>query len=362
MRIAFFITNITHAGGTERMTLSLANEFLTRGYYVTVISLMGEGSPFFEHNKHIKFETIHNTKRNLLLNYFSIVVSLNRILKRNNIDVLIDVVTTMSLFSIPASFLTKTKVITWEHFNFGVDLGRPAMRVGRFVASKFASAIVTLTEADREEYIRRLNCKANVVTIPNFILRTDRIPVGGNSNIAVAVGRLTYQKGFDRLISIWSAFIQNTSYGKHWKLKIIGNGEDKFLLKSEIKRLGMEEYIEILEATKKIDKYYQNASVFLMTSRWEGLPMVLIECQVYGLPVISYDCKTGPSEIISNGENGILVEDGNFDKFLSALIEVTSSDTLRNKLGEGARKRAVFFFPDRIIPLWINLFDNLNTK
>ena len=360
MRVAFFITDISLAGGTERITLSLASELINYGYEVTIISLMGESKPFYSFNKSIKFITINKNKKNLFLNYFKIVSKLRKIYSSSKLDYVIDVVTTMSLFSIPAVLFTNIKVITWEHFNFSVDLGKSAMNIGRYVAAKYSSAIVTLTVADQLEYEKRIKCNAQLVTIPNFIHSLPQNISKCDGYIALAVGRLTHQKGFDRLIDIWIKYIHNNPKTE-WRLKIIGNGEDELTLKAQIGFSEMNNFVEILPASNHIEKYYLSSSMFLMTSRWEGLPMVLIESQAFGLPAICYNCKTGPAEIITHDINGILVEDGDEIKYLEELTNLISNRDKISKMSINAVNKANDYSPSNVMPLWIDLFNKLKT-
>jgi glycosyltransferase involved in cell wall biosynthesis len=263
----------------------------------------------------------------------------------------------MSLFSLPATLLTKAKVITWEHFNFSVDLGKKAMRIGRFLSTKFSYAIVVLTDADRRIYLDTYKCFARVITISNFL---PQFPVTNKrndtaGNIALAVGRITKQKGYDRLVEIWSDYL-SIRPDTNWKLKIVGDGEDLSLIQDLIDFHHLGNSISILPPTKNIQIHYESASIFLLTSRWEGLPMVLIESQANGIPSIAYNCKTGPAEIITNGVNGFLIEDGDKVKFVEALVELTESDEKRLTLSRNAKEMATNYSADKVVQKWINLF------
>src|SRR5690606_30927743 len=119
------------------------------------------------------------------------------------------------------------------------------------------------------------------------------------SKSIIAIGRYTFQKGFDKLIEIWNQFVKEYRIPSGWKLQIIGQGEDQELLERLIKKYELKN-VELVGPTSNIGLYYSEASFLVMTSRFEGLPMTLIEAQSYGLPIISFDCLTGPSEVLNN--------------------------------------------------------------
>jgi len=360
MNILFFITDISGVGGTERITISLANELAKKGYNVGIVSLISNKQPFYTLNSNVKIYHIFKTKSSLYLNYFLIVSKLRKIIKTAKAHVIIDVVTTMSLFSIPATIGLVTKVITWEHFNIHINLGKNAMTLGRFMATKFSDAIVTLTPGDENEYTLRFAPKSMLITIPNFLHPFVPQKIDYRRKVAIAVGRLTYQKGFDLMIPIWADFVKKPQFSD-WKLFIVGQGEDEHKLKQLIAHHNLTQHAEILPPTTKIEQYYHNASLFLMTSRWEGLPMVLLESQAHGLPAVAYDCKTGPSAVIKQNHNGILVPFGNPNLYLEALCNLASNTETLERFGKNAVLVSSDYYPEKIIPIWINLFNKLTS-
>ncbi len=359
MNITFFITDISHSGGTERMTISLSNELVKYGHNVHVVSLIGNGVPFYDYDKRIRFHVVMPQKKSLFFSYPIIVFKLRQLLRETQSDFVVDVVTTMSLFSIPSTLLSKTRVITWEHFNFSVDLGRKAMRVGRFLATKFSYAIVVLTDADRKIYLEKYKCHAQVCTISNFLPQFPALnyELASASKTALAVGRITKQKGFDRLIEIWKEYKEQHP-ASDWKLKIVGDGEDKHLIESLINQYDLNNSVSIIPPTRNINQFYESAAVFLLTSRWEGLPMVLIESQAYGIPSVAYNCKTGPAEVIDNGVNGYLIEDGIKDEFVKYLALLLDSHENRMFLSQNARQMAMKYSAENVVQKWISLFNN----
>ncbi|WRV84187.1 glycosyltransferase [Acinetobacter baumannii] len=145
------------------------------------------------------------------------------------------------------------------------------------------------------------------------------------NKIILAAGRLTYQKGFDLLLKIWGNIYRDYP---DWRLLIVGEGEDRadlenFIQDNEIKN------VQLPGRTQDIDSYYRQASIFCLSSRFEGLGMVLLEAQAYGLPIVSFDCDVGPSEIISDSLNGFLVKNNDtkaFEVKLRKLIDLSNDD------------------------------------
>ncbi len=125
------------------------------------------------------------------------------------------------------------------------------------------------------------------------------------SKSILSIGRFTKQKGFDILISFIAVFFEKNP---DWKLTLIGEGPLKNDIEYLVKRKGLENNIKIKEPTNYIEKEYLKSSIYIMTSKYEGFPMVLLEAKAFGLPIIAFDCPTGPSEIIRNGEDGFLIE------------------------------------------------------
>nr|EKX4894459.1 glycosyltransferase [Raoultella ornithinolytica] len=165
--------------------------------------------------------------------------------------------------------------------------------------------------------------------------------------IAIAVGRLTYQKNFFRLIDIWKK-----RENKSWKLYIIGEGEDRDKLQEYITE---DDGVHLVGACKKIDEWYKRASLLLMTSRYEGLPMVLIEAKNFGLPVIAFDCKTGPSELIDN--DGIVINYNDDENFIVNLNKTLDDNVLLNEMMENALINSAFYEKNAIYAQWLKVID-----
>jgi len=138
------------------------------------------------------------------------------------------------------------------------------------------------------------------------------------------------------------------------------DGEEKEMLNKMIEKFGLKDFINICPPTNDVIKEYLNSSIYVMTSRFEGLPMVLIEAQACGLPIISFDCPTGPSFIIKDNVSGYLVEPGKIDLFAKKLIDLANDNLLIKNFGNAALKNAKKYSPEEISKLWNSLFIQLS--
>ena len=170
------------------------------------------------------------------------------------------------------------------------------------------------------------------------------------------MGRLTEQKGFDLLIPIWK--IVSESY-PDWRLVIVGEGEQKAMLEEEIRIRNLRERVEIRPFTRSIVPVYLESSVYVMPSRYEGFPMVLIEAMACGLPVVSFTCPSGPTEIIREGKNGFLVPVGDYDLFARRICQLIEDIRLREQMSKEAILDSGRFTEDQIMKKWDHLFKTL---
>ena len=169
----------------------------------------------------------------------------------------------------------------------------------------------------------------------------------------IAVGRLDYQKGFDRLIMAWEKVHEII---QDWRLDIFGQGEWKDMLQKMIDERGLQDCIKLNAPTKNIGAEYANSSMLVMSSNYEGFPMVMIEAMACGLPVVSFDFKCGPRDIINHEQNGLLVPNGDIQGLADAMIRVMQDDNLRKEMGMNARKVVEKYSEEEVMKKWVELF------
>lgn len=346
-KICFFSANFSNGGGTERVTSIIANELVKLGYDITIISCIGGEKSYFNLDLRIKLDRLYTNCSGLKFN-LTAAYKLRKKIKEYDFDYIIDIDTIHSFFSIPATIGLRAKVISWEHFNFYSDLGIKRRKLGRILAAKYADRIITLTNEDREAFLENLKVKAKVDYIYNPTPYLNEKRNECNSKIAISIGRLTAQKGFDKLLDIWKQIEKGDN---EWLLYIIGSGEDKEKLLKQKESLNLKRVI-FVENTKNIKEYYKKASIYLMTSRFEGLPMTLIEAQSFGLPIISYDIKTGPKDVISDNQDGYLIENDNQEKFVTKFLELANDRDKIEKFSKETYINSDRFKLDEIIKKW----------
>lgn len=354
-KICFLIGNLNHSGGTERVTTLIANALAEKKYQVSILSLADGKQPFFELVPSIKTYSLYTKKISFKKNFFGAVWRIRKFVTQHQIDTLVVVDSISCVFTVPALFGLKVKHICWEHFNFNVNLGVGFRDLGRKWAAKYCDYVVTLTKRDGELWHKGLkNINAQIIPIsnPTPYENTGHTP-SLEFKIILAVGRLTYQKGFDILIDAWFEVCKSN---KDWTLRIVGSGEDEQKLKDQAKKLNIFDRIDFIPATKDVEPYYKTSSFYCMSSRFEGLPMVLLEAQAFGLPIISFDCDTGPSDLIENQKQGFLIETFNIDKFSEQITQMTlmSNDKYLNYVIQTQKKNQEYH-RGNIIVKWLEI-------
>lgn len=201
----------------------------------------------------------------------------------------------------------------------------------------------------------------NIEVIPNAAMHVSESYSDVTNKRVIAVGRLDYQKGFDRLIEAWE-WIQRTGEWADWRLDIFGQGEWQEMLQQMIDEKGLQDTVRINKPTKQIGEEYVKSSLLVMSSHYEGFPMVMIESMACGLPVVSFDYKCGPKDIIQHGINGLLVPEGDIKALANAMMEVMTDETYRRMLSRNARKVVDTYSEEAVMARWIRLFTSITAR
>ncbi len=196
----------------------------------------------------------------------------------------------------------------------------------------------------------------NVMVIPNpASFFPDRVSDCRNKQV-IAVGRYVEQKGFDRLIPAWRQVIDRHP---DWVLKIYGDGRLRNQLQHQIEKLGLSEHCILEKPVSDIITKYQESSIFVLSSRFEGVSLVMMEAMACGLPVVAYACHCGPRDVISEEVDGLLVPEGDIDGLAEAMSRLIEDEGLRMEMGKNARVKAEKYDIDSIGKQWIDLFESL---
>lgn len=358
--ICFTIHSLAASGGEERMCVLLANELSKRDYNIIVVTLnqFCNERNVYELNKDIKIYTLRRNRfeRKLFNTLESIpLLRYKKILKNNNIDLVIDVDIHQSLITTKVTRGTGIKVISWDHFNYERFYKRWSHRI---MLDCFNSGevdkLVVLTASDKRCFIEKEGLKDSFVDFiynPSPIINDSFI--SHNEKKVISVGRLENQKGMDLLVEAWALIECKTD----WVLEIVGDGAGKNGLIEQIKKLNLQHVI-LSSYTDDIKSKYASASIYALPSRTEGFGLVLVEAATMSLPAVAFDCG-GPKEIISEGYNGFLVEAENVREFAEKLLTLINDDALREQMSQNAFEESKKYKINNIVDQWENLIESL---
>lgn len=379
MKLIYCICSLQNPGGMERVLLNKVTYIVERLHWdVTVVTTDQKGRPAFypfpdavrmvdlginytdDNGKHPLLKIagyLQRRRRHRKL--------LTKLLMKERADIVV------SLYPSESSFIPdikdRSKKVLELHFCkfFRLQYGRNGLlglidrwrtRQDEKIVSKFDKFVV-LTNEDKG-YWGQL---PNIEVIPNAAMHIGKKYSDSTAHRIIAVGRLDYQKGFDRLIEAW-ALIQKHKKYKNWHLDIFGQGEWHDMLQQMIERHGLQDNTHINRPTHDIGTEYAKSSLLVMSSNYEGFPMVMIEAMACGLPVVSFDFKCGPKDIIKDGINGLLVSNGNIDALAQAMMKIMDNDTYRKELSLNARQVVSTYSEDTVMAKWISLFNSLVEK
>lgn len=358
MKLMFVLGNIAGHGGTERATCGLANALTAAGEDVEILSPFGHGPAYFELSSTVPVTALALPEaQGKLGRFMRISYAIHRHCRRSRPDVVILVDTILFLFCLPWAWWSASRFVCWEHFNLSTEHYSRFRTLARKAAAQWSDAIVVLTERDAQAWQKRFSVDGRVHAIWNPIPRFDEKPsdLSERRKIVLAVGRLTEQKGFDVLLRGWQRI------GKErdgWMLRIVGSGADEIMLKRLARDLEITDTVQFAGQTKAIAREYRAASIYVMSSRWEGLPMTLLEAQYFGLPSVATDCETGPREVLA-GDSGLLVPVDDFSALADALEQLLAESELRASLARKALSMAKKYNAATVQERWKELFTRL---
>jgi len=331
MKVDFLVNSLV-LGGAERVLVLLANYFEEQGHDVTIITF--NDIEVWKPNETIKRAKLYGSRgiKNEMVRS-TVVLAKHYRKKSKRPDVLISFMTRTNLIAILVARIYGIKVIASEHTNhvFDTDI---IEKFTRNYVYRFADAMTCLTSYDIGYYQQR---KANVHIMPNpCTYEIYKEKIREREKIILSVGALDrYQnKGFDNLIRLSAPILKKH---KDWKLKFVGGGQVGMIaLKELAKSLEIECQVVIEGFSDEIYKIMRNSDIYALPSLFEGLPMVLIEAMSQGMVCIAYDCVSGPSDIITHGVNGILIEDQNMEMMAKELDQLIENNEKRTELARKA--------------------------
>lgn len=361
MNICYLLGGFINNGGIGRVTSILANELcnLEQKIIFTLSFFHQEGTPLYQLNNKIKQDYLFPepiTMKRAMLHHA--IGKLRSYLTSNDIDILIACGALYFPLAVYACSTGKTKCICWEHSNVYNKADYRFQQLCRKAGSKKADLIVTLTKNDQKGYMDKYHL-SDVDQIYNPIDKElFNVPKNYNKNSRkiISVGRLSYQKNFFLLVDIAARILNNFS---GWEWHIYGEGKDKNELQQKINDCGLGSKIILKGQDKDIYKKYSDYSFMVMTSRYEGFPMSLLEGMANGLPMISFDVLTGPNEIIDHNINGYLIEPFSSEKMIHAISSLINNKEKRIAMSEACLQKSKQFSVEVITHQWTDLFQKL---
>jgi len=346
MKILFIINSLQKRSGSERVACILANEIVKMlNYNVTIINRDTNYSEVaYTLDQKILVEKIAGSQ----LDFYK---GLTHFINQNNPDVV--VVHNMGKLSLFCTLVPNIKrLVVLEHVSF-ISRSRIIQLFSKFLYKKI-DQVITLTNSDKIEFDK---FHSNVVVIPNFspysVINIEDLTKNKNQKNIVAIGRLTDQKNYMHLLKAWEKIFHQLP---DWRLCIYGEGEQGTLLNEYIQSNAIQN-VFLKGATSDIRSVYESSQFFVMSSRYEGLPMVLIEAQSFGLPIVSYDCPFGPADIVKDQMNGFLVKDQDVQSLADAIFALSTNPALLNLFSRNSLINAQKFQSDRILKIWVkNVF------
>lgn len=360
-RVAVLINDMSASGGIQRVAANLVRDLRPR-YDTMLLSVEPLDSPVF-HEPGLDFRSLDykrgaRSRRALLMEYVAVGRRLRRFVAREGVDTVLALWydwASVAAFALPRG----VKKIGCEHISYFE--ATPKMRWIRSKSYPRLDAVVCLTA---EDLPRLAPISRSVHLIPNYVPPVPPHPAEGREPILLTVGHLDSRKGIDRLLwALKGPLLANPE----WKLVVVGGGEKGHAdwgyldyVSVLLHLLQLDGRVEFHPATGRIDRWYGRASIYVMGSRREGLPMVLIEAKAHGLPIVSFDCPTGPREIVRPGLDGFLIS-GDGEAFADAAASLMTDAGLRRRMGEAAREdQRRRFSAEGVIGRWYELIEGLH--
>lgn len=355
--IIFFTVDITTVGGIERVTLNLANELVAEGWNVRIVSsFKTNDSPVFPFDSKIQFDFLSEKKyigTPGSFNRLRIIIKNVRLVKHYFRAVQNSIIIAQSF---PMAFL-----LSWSNvFKYNIVFAAEhvcysyytkLIRAIRILIYKKFHRVIVLTDSDKAYFdSHKLKC----AKIPNGVqLNNNSIKLKKKRNIVSAVGRLTRQKNFSVLISVFSKI--HRSY-PDWILNIWGDGEEYDYLQSCIDVLQLNDCVFLKGMTNDVYKALDDSSIFVCSSIYEGFAIVLVEAMSCANACVSFDCPFGPAEIISDGKDGLLVKNQDQDQLQEKIETLIRDRSLRENLIKNALVSCRRFDRKAVVRQWLSLF------
>lgn len=348
MRICFY-GHFT-GGGTESACLKVANG-LCKSYEIFILNSEKRDLTFYC-DKSIRYSCL-KTGNILIQN-----IEMFKFLKRNSINIVISLEALSGIVSFLPSIFLKTKYVLWEHANYYQTQGSTKIQKIRQLELKYSDAYVVLTNRDMDNFKNHFVINTKIVSIYNIADVPIQEKYSIESKKIITAGHIRTIKNFKIIPDIGKIVFK-----KHpdWKWLIYGDGSgiEYDVLKEKIKKYNLEDNIILCGRSNDMNEVYKKASMYVMTSLQEGLPMVLLEAKSHLLPLISFDIETGPDEIIKDGVNGFLIPPYDIESMASSICELIENNKKRFIFSKNSVLDLALFDKNNILEQWESLLDEI---
>lgn len=359
MKICFLLGGF-FSGGVGRVVSIIANELSELdNYEIHCVTLRpAEKKEIYYLKPQIRRAYLTEDRRSVKYILLDSGIKFKKYINSNSIDI---IVACGNIFY-PIALLGKkkrVKIICWEHSNVFTTTDNDGQTILRWFASKLSNYIVTLTDCDMNGFKSKFTAK-KVMRIYNPI--DPRIEAVNSEEFAsrpmkiISVGRFCYQKNFECIPEIGKLLIK---YSRDWDWDIYGTGETLEVVVQKVKSYGLQDRIHFKGQVNDLYSRYKDYGLIVMTSRYEGFPMALLEATKNGLPMVSFNIKTGPDEIIEDGSNGYLVKEHDYECMARSINAILTDEQKRLGMSLSSLKKAEQFEVSKIVPQWVRLFENL---
>jgi glycosyltransferase involved in cell wall biosynthesis len=353
MKISIIISDISKTGGTERAVTTLANMLCKNSHEVSIISLTrtNEEKSYYDLCDSIHVDFLNNEL--LPVSFYKKVkwcivslILLRSYFKKKNADFIISTGHNNNWLIPFVRGGKQTKTIACEHIVYS---SIPV--VSKFFMSltyKYLDHIVVLSEKSKSSFSKY----SKISVIPNAL----PFEVNKQSSLSkegiLIVGRLNSEKGLERLVPIGKILKEKYPL---WKISLVGDGEMREELELIYKNADLDDYILFKGIIKDVKSEYLSSSIYVMTSHYEAFPMVLLEAQSCGLPIVAFDCPEGPAQIIHDGKDGFLIKDKDFEGFTDRLSQLIEHEELRHQLGNQGKINSLMYSEENVVNKWEDL-------
>jgi glycosyltransferase involved in cell wall biosynthesis len=359
MNICFLLNDAYGIGGIERVARIVADG-LSSSHRIFVQSLFlrkeGSLSPAWQ----TKITCQYENRTSLKKIFIGSAKKLRAFNREQKVDLVISVGEAMAPIAALAVFQTGVQHICWTHNNIGVNQEYSFQRLCRYLAVKSSDFVVTLTDHSREQFARTYRTN-HLCTIPNPVdehLIKD-FSYCLESKKLITVGRFCRAKNYSLLVEVAELVLpQNPD----WTWDIYGDGDLFLDIQKELSRKNLLGRVRLMGAVDNLYELYPDYSIQVMTSSYEGFPMVLLEGMASGLPLVAFDIETGPSEIIQEGENGFLVQPFDKETMAKRILYLMRHPTVRLKMSDKNRLLRYRYSQEKILESWNSLLERISER